>query len=365
MYKVFFVEDEIIVRRGVKNNIEWNKTNFILCGEATDGEDALAKIREIKPDILITDIKMPFMDGLELSRIMKAEMPWIKIIILSGHDEFKYAKEALTLGVNEYMLKPFKGSELLSVLERVALEVEADRKRNLMDARFPFSMEEFISLLSPQVTAKCENMLLDYLKFGDASNLEEFTEGYLRDIIDAGINNSFYYHFTLINFITTINKFFDEINVNMEQIIPKVNEIEKLTGKINSVEDLTESIKGIVISTIEFRDIKRRDRYSLVIEQVKEYIKNNYADPEISLNSAAAVASVSPNHLSAIFSKETGITFIEYLIKLRLNKAKELLKTSNLRSSDIAYQVGYSDPHYFSHIFKKYEKCTPNEYRGI
>jgi two-component system response regulator YesN len=107
MYKVFIVDDEIIVREGIRNKIQWEKTPFNFLGEASDGEIALSMIQELKPDILITDIKMPFMDGLELSMIVKNIQPWIRIIILSGHDEFNYAKEAIKIGVDDYILKPF------------------------------------------------------------------------------------------------------------------------------------------------------------------------------------------------------------------------------------------------------------------
>ena len=101
MYKVFLVDDEIVVRESIRSNIKWENTQFIFSGEAPDGEMALPLIEEIKPDIVITDVKMPFMDGLELSRIVKKNMPWIKVIILSGHDEFEYAKEAIHIGVTD------------------------------------------------------------------------------------------------------------------------------------------------------------------------------------------------------------------------------------------------------------------------
>ena len=106
MYKVFLVEDEIIIREAIRDNIDWGSHGFIFAGEAPDGELAVPLIEDIKPDILITDIKMPFVNGLELSRIVKKSMPWIKIIILSGHDEFEYTKEAISINVNEYLLKP-------------------------------------------------------------------------------------------------------------------------------------------------------------------------------------------------------------------------------------------------------------------
>ncbi len=112
MYKVFLADDEVVVREGIRSSFPWETSNFVLAGEAPDGEIALSLLREIKPDILITDIRMPFMDGLELCRQTRAQLPWVKTIILTGYDEFTYAKEALALGVKEYLLKPVSAQEL-------------------------------------------------------------------------------------------------------------------------------------------------------------------------------------------------------------------------------------------------------------
>ncbi|GAB1483288.1 hypothetical protein MASR2M78_21040 [Treponema sp.] len=120
MYSVFLVEDEIVVREGIRDSIQWDQTSYVLAGEAPDGEMALSIIKDVKPDILVTDIKMPFMDGLALSRIVKKTLPWIKIIIISGHDEFQYAKEAISIGVEEYLLKPVSAKDMLASLDKVA-----------------------------------------------------------------------------------------------------------------------------------------------------------------------------------------------------------------------------------------------------
>ena len=106
--KVFLVEDEMIIRNGVKRSIDWETEGYEFVGEASDGELAYPLILKEKPDILITDIRMPFMDGLELSRLVKAELPNIKILILSGYDEFSYAVEMMKHGVRDYILKPIK-----------------------------------------------------------------------------------------------------------------------------------------------------------------------------------------------------------------------------------------------------------------
>ena len=129
MYSVFAVDDEPIVLEGIRSKIDWEGSGFTFAGEATDGEIALSMIHEIKPDILITDIKMPFMDGLQLAEAIKRTQPWIKIIILSGHDEFDYAKKAISIGIEDYLLKPFTPDELLTSLNKTASQIDKERKQ--------------------------------------------------------------------------------------------------------------------------------------------------------------------------------------------------------------------------------------------
>ena len=106
MLKVFLAADETLIREGLRDNIPWEQYGYRFVGEAADGEMALPLIRKTKPDVLITDIKMPFMDGLSLSRIVREELPRTKIIIISGYDDFEYAREAISIGVDQYLLKP-------------------------------------------------------------------------------------------------------------------------------------------------------------------------------------------------------------------------------------------------------------------
>jgi two-component system, response regulator YesN len=130
MYKVFLVEDEIVVREGIRDTVPWEKTEFVFCGEAPDGEMALPLIEETNPDILITDIKMPFMDGLELSRYLKKTKPHLKIIIISGYQDFSYAKEAIAIGIEEYLLKPINIKDLLETLRKVAKAIDLEKTQN-------------------------------------------------------------------------------------------------------------------------------------------------------------------------------------------------------------------------------------------
>jgi len=127
-YKVFLVEDEVVTREGIRDHVDWEANGFEFCGEAPDGEIALPLLQAARPDVLITDIKMPFMDGLQLCKIVRERMPSVRIIILSGHDEFEYAQKAIKLGVTEYLLKPVSVQDLDIVLQKVATQLDQVRK---------------------------------------------------------------------------------------------------------------------------------------------------------------------------------------------------------------------------------------------
>ncbi len=142
MIKVFLVEDEAIVRNGIKKRIKWEENGFEFVGEASDGELAYPMIQKTRPDIVITDIKMPFMDGLELSRLIKQEMPAVKIVILSGYDEFEYAKEAISIGITDYLLKPIDGSGILETLDNIKSMIKEERKRQEYMEQFKKEMQE-------------------------------------------------------------------------------------------------------------------------------------------------------------------------------------------------------------------------------
>lgn len=143
MIKVFLVEDEIVIRDGIHRIIPWTECGFELCGEAGDGEMALPLIRKIKPDVLITDIKMPFMDGLALSKLIKKEMPDTKIVIISGYDDFKYAQQAISLGVERYLLKPISRNSFLDVLKEIREKYEAEHAQKIYYEKFHNEMQEY------------------------------------------------------------------------------------------------------------------------------------------------------------------------------------------------------------------------------
>lgn len=143
MLKVFLVEDESLIREGLKNSIPWEQYGYQFVGDASDGEMALPLIRKTQPDVLITDIKMPFMDGLSLSRIVSNELPKTKIIIISGHDDFSYAKQAISIGVDQYLLKPITRLDMKNVLLEMKEKIAQDMQQIDYQMQYQMEMREY------------------------------------------------------------------------------------------------------------------------------------------------------------------------------------------------------------------------------
>ena len=141
--RVFLVEDESTIREALRDTVPWNQVGYEFVGEAGDGEMALPLLRQVKPDVLLTDIRMPFMDGLELSKLVLKEFPRTKIIILSGYDDFDYARKAIDLGVERYLLKPVTKSTLTQVLTEVKEKIESETEQQNYLKRFRLEAQEY------------------------------------------------------------------------------------------------------------------------------------------------------------------------------------------------------------------------------
>lgn len=137
-----------------------------------------------------------------------------------------------------------------------------------------------------------------------------------------------------------------------------------MTAVFSTVEQSREYMCKVFEAVMELRDKVSSKKYSSLLQRARDYIEENYDNEEISLNMTAAEVNLSPNHFSTIFSQETGQTFIEFLTSVRMKKAKELLRSTTMKTAEIAFAVGYKDAHYFSYLFKKTQECTPREFRA-
>ena len=540
MLKIFLAEDDVIVRETIKRMIPWEDLGFELVGEAADGEMALPLLLRQKPDLLITDIKMPFMDGLTLAKVAKKEIPGLKVVILSGYDDFNYAKQAINIGVEDYLLKPITKNALIERLteirsryehektqkeyyekfhremqayeknssrdffealvsgsmdmmeiyrrsEKLGLDIVAEAYNVLiftMNCEEDFSgqregyseweaeslelLEEFFSENTSAMLFRCNIFSYGVLIKGQKETIEEntrscvseiqrildrkeqkrqwfvaagepverlsqiqksyysasraFSQRYLYDenilyydemasmekknvteddstylqkvdvnalnpvILQKFLSNGlleetenfvkdYFYaigqepleslvfrNYVTLNVRFSVMSFLKEIGCDTRTLEQEDTE-DVLSESSKSLENAIAYAEKIISQAIALRDQNSGNKNRSILKTAVDFIDSHYMEEDMSLNKAANAANVSANHFSALFSQNMGQTFIEYLTNLRMNKAKEYLRCTSMRSSEIAGEIGYKDAHYFSYLFKKTQGMTPSDYR--
>jgi len=420
-YKVFLVEDEIVTREGIRDTVDWAAAGYQFCGEAPDGEIALPLIYERRPETVITDIKMPFMDGLQLCRILRETLPATKIIILSGHDEFKYAQEAIQIGVTEYLLKPIIPQDLLAALRKVARQIDKEHQTSAhlqalqaqMDSHQLMRRERCllglvtgnsssadfieqaqgleIDLLAPwyqvlviraaprvgtphtplyMVCQHVDTIIADVI--GDTNSIVSLKQGLEETILilkgetsEALARQAQRLPGVLQRQIASQTASMAVIGVGQptERLGMIAQSFAQALAQISRVEGDGRE-RPVLAGTPDQPDHHQEQRHSAaLIAKARSYIDANYSNPDISLSLVAAQVLLSPNYFSVVFAREVGETFIEYLTNVRIHRAMELLRTTSLTSSEIAYQIGYHNPRYFYSVFRKVAGLPPNEFR--
>ena len=535
MLRVFLAEDETIIRETLRDTMPWAQCGYTFVGEAGDGEMALPLIQQTKPDVLITDIRMPFMDGLALSKLVLQEFPLMKVIILSGYDDFEYAQTAIGLGVERYLLKPITKSTLMTVLEEVREKIQGERAQQNYLAQFRQEAQDYeqyarrrflerivagqlsvqeiyeqaekldldlraqvydlalvsavpeshnateayseqgarirdemvahflkhpeyilfrwsltsyaVLLLGRQenmeaIVSRCiykvrqlyltfepelnwyvavgtptrrlsalpgcfeevsrlwayrhilpeqhilsaetvktftgtvsdhdlsgldmnkvsPAMLTGVLQNASAQEIPSFVDEYIHSLEEA-LKSGPFCQYLMLSARFTATQFVEGLGVEQREYLSCLSCLG-MVGQQISIDDLKQYLSDILLQAIKLRDRVTGSQYSGQLKQAVRYIDEHYRCEDISLNRVAKEVDLSPNYLSAVFSQEMGTTFVEYLTAKRMEKARELLRHSDLRSGEIAAAVGYKDSHYFSFLFKKTQGCTPRDYRS-
>lgn len=365
MIKVFLVEDESIIRQGIRNHIDWEVYGFELVGEAEDGEYAYPMILKSKPDILLTDVKMPFMDGLELSRLVKKALPKTKIIILSGYDEFDYAKEAIKIGISEYLLKPVTSTALVDALKKAAETIREEQEHTRLLERYFVNYEKYMEFPDKTDYSGVDRKLIQsFLKTGEIGECGIFIDEYFEAVGKDNYMSLLLRQYISMDIFYCVREFVKSIHTKTAETAPELTDLKRLTRAIERPDSAIDYLKELFTFALHVRDTNSNDRYGQIIREAKDYIGENFSDSEFSLNRIAEYIGVSPSYFSSIFKQGTGQSFSEYLTRVRMDKACELLKCTNLRTSEIGEQAGYSDPHYFSAVFKKVMGQPPKDFRS-
>ena len=522
LYSIILVDDEEEVRKSIIKQIDWESAGFQVVGDAENGEDALEKIEVLEPDVVLTDIRMPYMDGLTLAEKIRQRYPSTKVVIFSGYDDFEYAQKAIKLNVTEYILKPVNVEELTSILKRIKsnLDEEIEEKRNVSRLRenyrksLPIIREQFFNdmvhrrladdliesklreydipitgarkwiiaaidveksddrskktlslheeeeLIPISVMQIVREKLKSYCRFslfqstaeagmvviaaldddntttglidvlGDicketkrilevpvtigighsvtglskiagsyqsavealgykavvGSGKLEFDNSDESDFISAvkfgpdekieavmvrisGKLESARVHYRqqqvyVFGVLNTVIQMIQQYDLNLEEILggelEYLNVIDKLQKREEFGEWLLKTARKMNQAINQERDMTTRQ----VIQQARQYIMDNYQNPDLSVEMICRHLHMSPAYFSTMFKKETGQAYIAYLTEIRLNKAVELLNKTDDKTYVIASKVGYQEQNYFSYVFKKKFGVSPTKFRG-
>lgn len=353
MTTLVIIDDEKIVVEWIKAILERSHKNLKVVGTAYNGIRGIAIVRQMKPDIVITDIRIPGMDGLALIEHTMEELPDTAYIVISGYRDFSYARKALQLRVLDYVDKPITEDKLFSAL--AAAEHYLEEKKKLSHSEHGLS-EERINQICQQTT---EN-LIQYLKEESGSDMLEYVEQALYTLENAGMGTERLQDECVKNIYVGI-EIMHERNPQFEfrKTISPYGEIKQLRTneeiRLYMLETFREFATGI--------DAAEHLSQNKTISSLLNYINDHYTE-DIGLTELADYAKMNPAYLSMLFKDFVGMSYIKYLTKIRLDKAKELLR-GGVKVTEVSERVGYKDYRYFSQVFKKNEQMTPNKYKEL
>ena len=488
MYKVMLIDDEKFIRKSLRNRINWERLGLHVEAEAENGVEALQMLGQIKPEIVFVDIRMPLMDGLSFIREARKQYSNIHYIITSAYDDFEYARQAISLGVDDYIMKPVKVPEVESLLEKTVHKItEEEISKQLKEkmlaegmtaatqgkkvAAIAFYVEEadgieliihsglqeilnqekqvniyrlreysctdcYVYLLSGEeleehwlfeaaaqiwamlrekegtatwseilpkseikaAARRCirllktkifypERKILTKISFGkENEKAEEEQLNQIRHVLGGIYRQLPNGNYTAIrgelmllpdlivsrnNRIVMIESYIMELVMVLERFAQQ--EMDELETDIifrhvrekdyllryRTEEELRASLKEMIRCVCEIRDKGERKE---LITDIKEYIRNNYSE-NLSAADISGVFFLNTSYLSTLFKEKTGMTMTTYIEAVRMEKAKQLLLNRELSITEVAAYTGYSDPNYFSKVFRKYTSMSPRRYR--
>jgi two-component system response regulator YesN len=397
MLKVLIIDDEPKIRRGLKSLIHKADLGMEVVGEAEDGEMALEVAKEILPDILLVDICMPFLNGLQFIEQLNGIIKDCIIIVITGHDEFSYAHKAIKLQVFDYLLKPVFENQLENVLQRAAQQLVNSRSQDHYlnwtnqetKKHLPILREAFCKdWVTGQLT---EEYIITQLAFLEL-NLPpvsgmialkvagQYTRGQLlkdweRELLLFSIENIcmelleqwqpyIIFHDSADNLvaITPIHNPSEwyELSASLQQVIEQ--HLEQVV--IVAQRPLTDLVRGVSSAYQELLlELNRKVSYTPVVLLSQKHIETYYYKEDFSLQDLAEIIKISPTYLSRLLKNEIGVSFIEYLTQVRIEKAIQMMSDPTMKLYEVAEKVGYSNQHYFSTTFKKVVGLSPAEYR--
>lgn len=348
MIKVIIVDDEYWNRDIIKTFGAWEQYGMEIVGEADDGLDAVRVVEKLSPQIVITDMRMPGADGVKLLEILNERFPDIKVIVISGYDDFDYTKHAIRYKVADYLLKPIDPKELNAALQKCKVElVTADEERQPITLELEFSFS--LSSLKQLLRSHFNELNAD----GAQAVFGQMTEELKR----SGITKP-----------QLLKRVIQDMLLFLKELL-KANAIETNGLKASFTPDVLSSyVDAVAFLSEHYMDAleqliqRRKFRNKLNLAEIRQYIDQHFAET-ISLDQIAKLFFVSKEYLSKVFKQEFGRNVTDYILHLRMDKAKDWLSDESIPIKAVAEMSGYEDVAYFYRVFKKYYGIAPGEMR--
>jgi Response regulator containing CheY-like receiver domain and AraC-type DNA-binding domain len=359
MIKVVLIDDEMWTRNTIKAFGDWKNFGIEIVGEASDGIEGINLINEKKPDIVITDMNMPGMDGIGLLKILKEDYPNIKVIVVSGYSDFNYTKQAVKSNAIDYILKPVDAEELNAALQKSIDEIqilEAQKDMSLYD--LAKSLDKNIITLIMEQKKVLQRLLVD----GNLAGIKNILNRLKNDIAKCDTND--------VSIGKMIFKVYSEI-VEEQLLIIYEHSTSQMSNQVefkhqdmqkNSIGEYFIVIENMFKNAIMDISESTRNKKCDTLAQIKKYIESHYTE-HISLESLANLFYISKEYLSKAFKAKFHKNLMNYIIELRMEKAKSMIEDKDISIKNICEAVGYDDISHFYRVFKNYYGISPGEMR--
>lgn len=361
MISVLIVDDEKLIRDTLVHYVKWSELGIDMVYEAVDGKEALAFIQKNIPSLLITDIKMPHMDGIHLAKEVREHFPQIRLVFLSGHTDKDYLKAAIHLHADGYIEKPLNLKEISCLVQDMALQCRKDIQRQNPQIYF-FHGESGDALHNGKVFHLSKNGLqeISHLLRTASDQIVRHHILSLMQQIRSCEGTSVAYICNVYSMLAfQLEKAAEFHCASNTQI--QCNSFAFETANADRLDILEEAFLSLVTLFFEERSSRDLNPVSLVYN----YLKNNYADSNLTVEKIAMDLNFNTSYLCTIFKKSTGQTINAVLTSLRIEAARQLLTQTNLKLYEIGSKVGYPNGKYFTKVFTKETGLSPRDYRGL
>lgn len=345
--KALIVDDDKYVRMGLQKLISWDEMQFSEVLYAENGATAYETFVKAHPDFVITDVRMPIMNGIELCKKISESGIETIIIILSAYDEFEYARAALSYDVNEYILKPLDEARVKQLNEKIKLIVsEQKSKKNIRKI-----------IYSKEWADRVTNSLHE-------SDIDDISELFHQELAEMHLDQTDTKDCCLL-LIDLLFKHLEKIGYQGNELLAqkRVNSIEHVLNTKTHVT-LLEYILDLYIDMLESKTTKSPET-NLLVNEMGLYVHENYKNPDLNVKKISDDLHLSAGYAGPLFKKYKGITLNTFINNLRIEKSCKLLEDISLNVSTVGQRVGIPDTNYFCKLFKKIKGITPTEYRNI